>query len=103
MNEQIEEMLKEALEVETPEPADACIRAAIHIEAAARRRWRRLRWLAAAAALVLLLGGGLWRYGSRYAPAVPREAVFADEGEIMLEIIDMAEPVDIEAFQVAQL
>ena len=32
-----------------------------------------------------------------------RDMNVADESEIMLEIIDMAEPPDIDAFQVAQL
>ena len=46
MNEQIEKMLRESLAVETPETADARILTAIRIEAAARRRWRRMRWRA---------------------------------------------------------
>ena len=91
MNEQIGKMLRESLDAETPESADTRILAAIRIEAAARRRWRRMRWLAAAAGLALLLGGGIWQFG------------MVDEGEIVLDIIGLAEPLEFEAFQVAQL
>ena len=109
MNEQIEKMLRESLDVETPESADARILAAIRIEAAARRRWRRMRWLAAAAGLALLLGGGIWQFGMQRTAAQPREAnqpgdvALVDEGEIVLDIIGLAEPLELEAFQVAQL
>ena len=109
MNVQIEKMLKESLDVETPETADARILAAIRIEAAARRRWRRMRWLAAAAGLALLLGGGIWQFGMQRTAAQPREAnqpgdvALVDEGEIVLDIIGLAEPLELEAFQVAQL
>ena len=109
MNEQIEKMLRESLDVETPESADARILAAIRIEAAARRRWRRMRLLAAAAGLVLLLGGGIWQFGMQWTAAQPREAnqpgdvALVDEGEIVLDIIGLAEPLELEAFQVAQL
>ena len=109
MNVQIEKMLKESLDVETPETADARILAAIRIEAAARRRWRRMRWLAAAAGLVLLLGGGIWQFGMQRTAAQPREAnqlgdvALVDEGEIVLDIIGLAEPLELEVFQVAQL
>ena len=83
--------------------------AAIRIEAAARRRWRRMRWLAAAAGLALLLGGGIWQFGMQRTAAQPREAnqpgdvALVDEGEIVLDIIGLAEPLELEAFQVAQL
>lgn len=103
MDTSLEMMLREALDAEPPSAADARIRAAIRFGAASRRRRRRARVLAAAAALVLLLGGGLWQYGRSRAHAVSREMAVMDEEEIMLEIIDMAEPVDLEAFQVAQL
>ncbi len=109
MNEQIGKMLRESLDVETPESADARILAAIRIEAAARRRWRRMRWLAAAAGLTLLLGGGIWQFGMQRTAAQPREAnqpgdvALVDEGEIVLDIIGLAEPLELEAFQVAQL
>ena len=109
MNEQIEKMLRESLDVKTPESADARILAAIRIEAAARRRWRRMRWLAAAAGLALLLGGGIWQFGMQRTAAQPREAnqlgdvALVDEGEIVLDIIGLAEPLELEAFQVAQL
>ena len=109
MNEQIEKMLRASLDVETPEPADARILAAIRIEAAARRRWRRMRWLAAAAGLVLLLGGGIWQFGTQRTVTQPHEAdpqgdvAFVDEGEIVLDIIGLAEPLELGAFQVAQL
>ena len=109
MNVQIEKMLKESLDVETPETADARILAAIRIEAAARRRWRRMRWLAAAAGLALLLGGGIWQFGMQRTAAQPREAnqlgdvALVDEGEIVLDIIGLAEPLELEVFQVAQL
>ena len=109
MNEQIEKMLRESLDVETPESADARILAAIRIEAAARRRWCRMRWLAAAAGLALLLGGGIWQFGMQRTAAQPREAnqpgdvALVDEGEIVLDIIGLAEPLELEAFQVAQL
>ena len=109
MNEQIEKMLRGSLDEETPESADARILAAIRIEAAARRRWRRMRWLAAAAGLALLLGGGIWQFGMQRTAAQPREAnqlgdvALVDEGEIVLDIIGLAEPLELEAFQVAQL
>ena len=109
MNEQIEKMLRESLDEETPESADARILAAIRIEAAARRRWRRMRWLAAAAGLALLLGGGIWQFGMQRTVAQPREVdqpgdvALVDEGEIVLDIIGLAEPLELEAFQVAQL
>ena len=109
MNEQIEKMLRESLDVETPESADARILAAIRIEAAARRRWRRMRLLAAAAGLVLLLGGGIWQFGAQRTVTQPREVdqpgdvALVDEGEIVLDIIGLAEPLESEAFQVAQL
>jgi len=109
MNEQIEKMLRESLDEETPESADARILAAIRIEAAARRRWRRMRWLAAAAGLVLLLGGGIWQFGTQRTVTQPREVdqpgdlALVDEGEIVLDIIGLAEPLEFEAFQVAQL
>ena len=103
MDKILEKTLREVLDAEPPASADARIRAAIRFEAASRRRRRRARALAAAAALVLLLGGGLWRYGRPHAQAVSREMATMDEDEIMLEIIDMAEPLDIQAFQVAQL
>ena len=109
MNEQIEKMLRESLDAETPESADARILAAIRIEAAARRRWRRMRWLAAAAGLVLLLGGGIWQFGTQRTVTQPREVdqpgdvALVDEGEIVLDIIGLAEPLEFEAFQVAQL
>ena len=109
MNEQIEKMLRESLDVETPESADARILAAIRIGAAARRRWRRMRWLAAAAGLVLLLGGGIWQFGTQRIVTQPREVdqpgdlALVDEGEIVLDIIGLAEPLEFEAFQVAQL
>ena len=109
MNEQIEKMLRESLDVETPESADARILAAIRIEAAARRRWRRMRLLAAAAGLVLLLGGGIWQFGAQRTVTQPREVdqsgdlALVDEGEIVLDIIGLAEPLEFEAFQVAQL
>jgi ferric-dicitrate binding protein FerR (iron transport regulator) len=109
MNEQIEKMLRESLDEETPEAADARILSAIRIEAVARRRWRRMRWLAAAAGLTLLLGGGIWQFGMQRTVVQPREAdqqddvALVDEGEIVLDIIGLAEPLDLEAFQVAQL
>ncbi len=109
MNVQIEKMLKESLDVETPETADARILAAIRIEAAARRRWRRMRWLAAAAGLALLLGGGIWQFGMQRTVIQPYEidqqddVAFVDEGEIVLDIIGLAEPLELEVFQVAQL
>ena len=109
MNEQIEKMLRESLDVETPESADARILAAIRIEAAARRRWCRMRWLAAAAGLALLLGGQIWQFGMQRTVAQPYETdqqddvAFVDEGEIVLDIIGLAEPLEFEAFQVAQL
>ena len=109
MNEQIEKMLRESLDEETPESADARILAAIRIEAVARRRWRRMRWLAAAAGLVLLLGGGIWQFGTQRTVTQPREVdqpgdlALVDEGEIVLDIIGLAEPLEFEAFQVAQL
>ena len=108
MNEQIEKMLRESLDEETPEAADARILAAIRIEAATRRRWRRTRWLAAAAGLALLLGGGIWQFGAQRTVAQPYEAdqqddvALVDEGEIVLDIIGLAEPLELEAFQVAQ-
>ena len=109
MNEQIEKMLRESLDVETPESADTRILAAIRLEAAARRRWRRMRWLAAAAGLALLLGGGIWQFGMQRTGAQPYEAdqqddvALVDEGEIVLDIIGLAEPLELEVFQVAQL
>ena len=103
MDRKIETMLREALDAEPSALADARIRAAIRFEASSRRRKRRARVLAAAAALVLLLGGGLWQYGHRRDVSVRQETGLADESEIVLEIIDMAEPLDVQAFQVAQL
>ena len=109
MNEQIEKMLRASLDVETPELADARILAAIRIEATARRRWRRMRWVAAAAGLALLLGGGIWQFGMQRTVAQPREVdqpadvAIVDEGEIVLDIIGLAEPLELESFQVAQL
>ena len=103
MDRKIEMMLREALDAEPPASADARIRAAIRFGAASRRRRRRARVLAAATALVLSLGGGLWQYGRTRDSAAVREVSVMDEGEIMLEIIDMAEPIDLDAFQVAQL
>ena len=109
MNEQIEKILRASLDVETPETADARILAAIRIEAAARRRWRRMRWLAAAAGLALLLGGGIWQFGMQRTVAQqhevdqPGDVALVDEGEIVLDIIGLAEPLEFEAFQVAQL
>lgn len=100
--EDLEAVLREALDAEPPADADGRIIAAIRLGAAARRRKRRWRVLAAAAALAVLLGGGLWQYGRDRAEIAQRDAGM-DESEIMLEIIDMAEPLDFEAFQVAQL
>lgn len=98
----IEKVLREALDEEPPRSADGRILAAIRLGAVARRRRRRWRVVAAAAALAVLFGGGLWRYGRDRAEIAQGDAIM-DEGEIMLEIIDMAEPLDFEAFQVAQL
>ena len=103
MDRNSETMLREALDAEPPASVDARIRAAIRFAAASRRRKRRVRALAAAAALLLLLGGGLWQFGHRPDGVARQEAGLADESEIVLEIIDMAEPPDIDAFQVAQL
>ena len=103
MDRNSETMLREALDAEPPASVDARIRAAIRFAAASRRRKRRVRALAAAAALLLLLGGGLWQFGHRHDAVARPEAGLADESEIVLEIIDMAEPPDIDAFQVAQL
>ena len=114
MDKNLEKMLREVLDAEPPAAADARIRASIRLAAASRRRKRRVRVLAAAAALALLLGGGLWQFG-RHRAVPPQEAAGqrevavaqADEAvseeEIVLEIIDMAEPVEFEAFQVAQM
>ena len=103
MDRQIETMLREALDAEPPLDADSRIMAAIRLGANARRRKRRLRVLAVAASLALLLGGGLWQYGRNRDAPESRDVVIMDESELMLEIIDMAEPLDFEAFQVAQL
>ena len=104
MDENLEKMLREALDAEPPADADGRIVAAIRLGANVRRRKWRLRILAAAAALAVLLGGGFWQYDRyRAASAAQREVAAFDESEIMLEIIDMAEPLDFEAFQVAQL
>ena len=114
MENSLEKMLREALDAEPPAGADARIRALIRFAAESRRRKRRVRVLAAAAALALLLGGGLWQLG-RHRAVPPQEAAEqrevaaaqADEAvseeEIVLEIIDMAEPVEFAAFQVAQM
>ena len=109
MNVQIEKMMKDALDVEPPELADARIRAAIRVDAAARKRWRMIRVAAAAAGLILLLGGGVWQFGQWRSGAQPRETgqqgemALVGEDEIMLDIIGLAEPLELEAFQVAQL
>ena len=109
MNEQIEKMFRESLDEDTPKAADARILAAIRSEVAARRRWRRTRWLAAAAGLALLLGGGIWQFGIQRTVVRPYEAdqqddvALVDEGEIVLDIIGLAEPLELEVFQVAQL
>ena len=113
MEEKLGKMLREALDAEPPEGADARIRLAIRVQAAFRRRRRWVRAGAAAAVFALLLGGGIWQLGRRekgeLSPAgdVPRAAAVqgevVDEGELMLEIIGLAEPVELEAFQVAQL
>ena len=103
MDKNLEKMLREALDAEPPADADGRIMAAIRLGANVRRRKRRLRVLAAAAALAVLLGGGFWQYGRYRAAAAQPEVAAFDESEIMLEIIDMAEPLDFEAFQVAQL
>ena len=50
-----------------------------------------------------MLGGGIWQYGRHRDASVRHDMSLADESDIMLEIIDMAEPPDIDAFQVAQL
>ena len=113
MEEKIGTMLRDALDVKPSVAADAQIRLAIRAMAASRRRRRRLRVWAAAAALAFMLGGGIWQLGRQDKSAlsagvdVPRAAVVqgevVDEGEIMLEIIGLAEPVELEAFQLAQL
>lgn len=100
--EDLEAMLREALDAEPPADADARICAAIGLAAAARRRKRRWCALAAAAAMAILLGGGLWQY-SRDRTGIAQCDAITDESEIMLEIIDMAEPLDLEVFQVAQM
>ena len=99
----IEKMMRDALDAEPPADADASICAAISLAAAARRRKRRWRVLAAAAALAVMLGGGIWQYGRHRDASMRHEMSLTDESDIMLEIIDMAEPPDIDAFQVAQL
>ena len=103
MERDLEKMLRDALDVESPASADARICAAISLAAAARRRKRRWRVLAAAAALAVMLGGVMWQYGRHRDAPMLRDMNMADESEIMLEIIDMAEPPDIDAFQVALL
>ena len=103
MDEKLEKMLRDALEAEPPKEADDRIIAAIRLCAASRRRKRTFGVLAAAAALAVLLCGGVWLHGRQPVAAEQRVASLADESEIMLEIIDMAEPLDFEPFQVAQL
>lgn len=103
MEEDLERMMRDALVDEPPTDADARIIAAIRMAAAARRRRRRLLAIAAAAALAVMLAGGIWQHGRHRATIAQRDVVLADESDLMLEIIDMAEPLDVNSFQVAQL
>ena len=91
----MEKMLRDALDAEPSAAADGRILAAIRLGAAARRRRRRMRWLAAAAGLAILLGGGLWQHLHRESTEHPQNVVaFQDEGDVMLEIIGMADADD---------
>ena len=103
MGEKLEKMSRDALEAEPPKAADDRILAAIRSCAASRRRKRTFRVLAAAAALAAMLCGGAWLHVRQRVSAEQGDVSMADEGEIMLEIIDMAEPMDFEPFQVARL
>jgi len=103
MERDLEEMLRDALDAEPPMDADARICATIRHMAASRRRAGRWRILAAAAAIAVLLSGGVWLHGRHPAVAEQQVVSQADESELMLEIIDMAEPLDFEPIQVALL
>ena len=103
MDKKLETILRDALDAEPPADADSRILAAIRMGANARRRKQRLRVLAVAAALAVFLGGGMWQYGLHRGTAAQGEVAAMDESDLMLEIIDMAEPLDLAAFQVAQL
>ena len=101
--DRFEKMLRDALaDEEPPAAADGRIRLAMRIAAATRRR-RIFRRFAAAACLALLVGGvGLWQHGRQGDVAGDGLAV-PDEGEIMLDIIGMADVDEFYALQVARL
>ena len=113
MEERFEDMLREAMDEETPPLADARIRTAMRLAGMSYRRRRRLRFLAAAAAgLALLVGGGaLLFHGNSQerdgldlcSVPVQREADMLTDGDVMLEIIGMADVDDFCSMQVAQM
>ncbi len=106
MDGTMEDMLRKALDAEPSAAADRRILAAIRFEAAARhlKRRRRLGWIAAAAGLAVLLGGGIWLHLHQGPENRPQNIVaLQDEGDIMLEIIGMADPDEACAMPMAQL
>ena len=113
MDERFGDMLREAMDEETPPLADARIRAAMRLAGTSYRRRRILRFLAAAAAgLVVLVAGGVFLLqGNSQEREVPglcaapvqREADVLTDGDVMLEIIGMADVDDFCSMQVAQM
>ena len=95
MEKKLENLLREAWTDDPPPARDVRILAAIR--ATAPNPWATaLRW-AAAAIIVLMLGGGLWRYGQH------REQALQEDGELMLEIIGMANIDDFSGITTALL
>ena len=91
MENNLENMLRDAWTDEPPQVRDVRILAAIR--ASAPSPWATaLRW-AAAASIVLMLGGSLWRYGQQREIALKeeREIALQEDGELMLAIIGMAD------------
>ena len=103
MENNLENMLRDAWTDEPPQVRDVRILAAIR--ASAPSPWATaLRW-AAAASIVLMLGGSLWRYGQQREIALKeeREIALQEEGELMLEIIGMANIDDFSGITTALL
>ena len=95
MEKKLENLLRDAWTDDPPPARDVRILAAIR--ATVPNPWTTaLRW-AAAASIVLMLGGGLWRYGQQ------REIALQEEGELMLEIIRMANIDDFSGITTALL
>ena len=95
MEDNLENVLRDAWTEEPPASCDVRIMAAIRVPAP--RRWVSVVGWAAAACLVLMLGGSLWRYGQQ------REIALQEDGELMLEITGMANIDDFSCITTALL